>query len=48
MYCNFSNFICQIYIHIYIYIYWQVEFFDLFYLKYFSENVNLIRQKLYS
>jgi len=39
IYCKFLNFICQIYLNIFL------ENI-LFYLKYFSENVNLIKQKI--
>ncbi len=45
MYCKFSNFICQIYLNI---CFGKQNFSILFYLEYFSANVNLIKQKYYS
>jgi hypothetical protein len=43
IYCKFLNFICQIYLNI---CFGKYNFFILFYLEYFSENGNLIKQKI--
>jgi len=45
MYYKFSNFICRIYLNI---CFGKYNYFILFYLESFSENVNLIKQKKYS